>query len=93
VRQRVLAFVPASSGLDHIDSIAFKGVLRTAHPCCIACKGSSALPGGIRATGGPDLQGLLITKGVSRVGKSSKTRARYANAVRRQQKGLASFAC
>ncbi len=66
VRQRVLAFVPASSGLDHIESIAFKGVLRTAHPCCIVCKGSSALPGWIRLTRGTGLQGLLTTREVSR---------------------------
>ena len=63
VRQRVLAFVPASSGLDHIDSITFKGVLRTVHPCCLVCKASNAW---IRLTRGTGLQGSLITVGVSR---------------------------
>ena len=62
VRQLVLVFVPASSGLDHTDSIAFKGVLRTVHPCCLVCKASSAW---IRLTRGT-LQGLLNTTGVSR---------------------------
>ena len=62
LRQHVLAFVPASSGLDHTDSIAFKGVLRTVHPCCLVSKASGVW---IRLTRGTGLQGLLNTRGVS----------------------------